>query len=290
MVMGAQGPAFKGKEGDRQMKHRDLGRCDGPMLLFGGPYSNVQATAALMTVARSRGIAPAQMICTGDVVAYCGAPARTVALIRASGCAVVAGNCEVQLGSGAQTCGCGFDAGSACDLLSVGWYGFAAAALTADDKAWMAGLPDLVTFIHQGARYGVLHGGLTDVARFIWPTSAKGDFAEEWAAVEAVAGQVDHMIAGHCGVPFVKETPKGRWINAGVIGMPPHDGRQQTRYAVLDGGDVQFGRLSYDVRGAVEDMHAGGLPKGYSDGLLTGYWPSEDVLPPDLRVPSLASG
>ncbi len=272
------------------MKHSDLGQMDGPVLQFGGPYSNVQALAALMEVARTNGISADHMICTGDIVAYCAAPIETVAGIRALGCAVVSGNCEIQLGRDAQECGCGFEAGSVCDVASVGWYGFASRMVSATDKAWMAGLPDILSFRHQGARYAVVHGGVQDVARFIWPVSGAQVFEEEWEAVQDAIGPVDHIIAGHCGLPFIKATRHGNWINAGVIGMPPHDGRQQTRYALLDGGEVQIRRLSYDAAAAAADMQRNGLPEGYRIGLLSGYWPSEDILPPDLRVPSLASG
>ena len=59
------------------MKHRDLGVLDGDVLLFGGAYSNLQATWALMGQAHARAIAADHVICTGDIVAYCGAPART---------------------------------------------------------------------------------------------------------------------------------------------------------------------------------------------------------------------
>lgn len=272
------------------MKHHDLGALNGPVLLFGGPYSNVQALSALISAASMRGIGAGHMICTGDVVAYCGAPVQTVQRLRDLGCAVVAGNCEVQLASGAPDCGCGFEEGSACDLLSVGWYGVASSVLGAADKAWMHALPDVLTFTHQGARYGVLHGGVTDISRFIWNNSDASVFAEEWQALEDHVGPVDHIIAGHCGIPFIRKTDQGRWINAGVIGMPPHDGRQQTRFAVLDGGEVQIHRLDYDVTGAMQDMAAAGMPEVYRRGLQTGYWPSEDILPPDLRLPSLASG
>ncbi|WP_408637144.1 metallophosphoesterase family protein [Pseudosulfitobacter koreensis] len=268
----------------------DMGQRDGPLLIFGGPYSNVQATRALLAVAAARGIGGDHMLCTGDIVAYCGAPAATVAAIRAAGCAVVAGNCERQLAAGAPDCGCGFADGSACDLLSAGWYGFARARVSAQDAAWMGQLPDIVTFRHQGARYAAVHGGATDIARFIWPDSDDAVFAQEWVAVEAACGPVDHIIAGHCGIPFIRTLPQGRWINAGVIGMPPHDGRQQTRFAVLDGGDVQIMRLDYDVAGAIYDMCSAGLTQGYDSALRRGYWPSEDVLPETLRVPSLASG
>ena len=101
---------------------------------------------------------------------------------------------------------------------------------------------------------------------------------------------MDHIIAGHAGVPFVTCTPQGRWINAGVIGMPPHDGQQDTRFAVLQGGEVRIENLAYDAQGAADDMAQAGLPQGYRDGLLSGYWPSEDVLPEDLRVPPSARG
>lgn len=272
------------------MKHRDLGALNGAVLLFGGPYSNVQALEALIAVAGTRAITPDHMICTGDVVAYCGAPAASVARIRSLGCGVVAGNCEVQLASGAHDCGCGFEEGTTCDLLSAAWYGFAASKVSADDKLWMGNLPDVVSFTHQGARYAVIHGGVRDIARFIWGSSDEAVFVDEWQAIEDQIGAVDHVIAGHCGIPFIRATPKGQWINAGVIGMPPHDGRQQARFAILDGGEVRIHRLDYDVAGAVRDMEAAKLPEGYRRGLQSGYWPSEDVLPPDLRAPSLASG
>ncbi|SFG43851.1 metallophosphoesterase family protein [Sulfitobacter dubius] len=268
----------------------DLQVLDGPLLLFGGPYSNLQAVEALADFAAARGIGGDQMICTGDMVAYCGAPSGSVAAIRALGSAVVAGNCELQLASGAEDCGCGFAPGSSCDMLSGAWYAHAAQALAAEAKTWMGSLPDVAVFQHHGQRYGVIHGGVRDVARFIWSESAEAVFEEEWQALEEVVGPVDHIIAGHSGLPFIHETPRGRWINAGVIGMPPHDGAQQTRVAVLDGGEVTFHRLSYDVAGAVADMAKAGLPRAYADALQSGYWPSEDVLPPGLRVPSLARG
>ena len=269
------------------MRLQDLGVLDGPVLLFGGPYSNLQATQSLLEQARVHKATP---ICTGDTVAYCGRPRETVAALRAAGCAVVAGNCEVQLATGATDCGCGFDEGSACDLLSVGWFGFANAQVGESDRAWMAELPDIVAFTHHGARYAVIHGGATDIARFIWSTSADHVFAEEWAAVEDSAGPVDHIIAGHSGIPFSRVSGAGTWTNAGVIGMPPHDGSPDTAYALLAAGKVTFHRLSYDVATAIKDMESAGLTQGYQTALRTGYWPSEDVLPPDLRSASLASG
>ncbi|KIC48982.1 metallophosphoesterase family protein [Tateyamaria sp. ANG-S1] len=268
------------------MRVQDLGVMDGPVLLFGGPYSNLQATRAVLGQAEHLGADP---ICTGDVVAYCARPAETVDAIRQAGCPVVAGNCEIQLAAGAADCGCGFEEGSACDLLSVGWYGFAQARIDDGARGWMASLPDVIVFTHAGARYATIHGGVSDVSRFLWSTSPDAAFRAEWAALEARVGPVDHVIAGHSGIPFQREIGVGRWINAGVVGMPPHDGSTETAYVILRQGVPTFHRLRYDVDGAVADMEAAGLTYGYDRALRSGYWPSEDVLPPDLRL-SLASG
>ena len=272
------------------MRHEHIGTLDGPILAFGGPYSNAQATEALLAQAEALGILGTNLICTGDVVAYCAAPSPTVEMIRNSGCVVVAGNCEIQLAAGALDCGCGFEGGSACDLLSVGWFTYASKQISERDKAWMGQTPDIVTFDHCGDRYAVIHGGMTDVARFIWETSDDSVFAQEWSAVEAAVGPVDHIIAGHCGIPFKRDTPNGRWINAGVIGMPPHDGHSTTRFAVLEDGAVTIRELTYDVAGAVADMQAAGLTQGYDKSLASGIWPSEDVLPQDLRLSDLVNG
>jgi predicted phosphodiesterase len=272
------------------MRHVDLGTLDGALLLFGGVYSNRQSLDALIKVARARAIPAARMICTGDIIAYCGAPRESLALMQRLGGPVVAGNCELQLAENAADCGCGFDEGSACDLLSAGWYGHARGMMDDAARSWMAGLPDLLSFTHHGERYAVIHGGLSDVARFIWPTSDASVFEAEWDLIERAAGPINHVIAGHCGIPFIHQARRGRWINPGVIGMPPHDGRQQTRFGTLDGGEVIIERLSYDVAGAAADMTAAGLPDAYRCGLVSGYWPSEDVLPLPLRAPSLAKG
>ncbi|MEM1074221.1 MAG: metallophosphoesterase [Pseudomonadota bacterium] len=270
--------------------HRNLGRLDGPVLLFGGPVSNLQATSSLLAQADAWSIPAEHRICTGDVTAYCGAPAQTVDLIRERDVIVVAGNCEKQLASEAEGCGCGFEDGSTCDRLSAAWYAYANKAVGPDARRWMSTCPDIVSFYHQGARYAMIHGGLTDVARFVWPVSGPEVFAEEWHAIEVAIGPVDHVIAGHCGLPFQKTTAQGNWINPGVIGLPPNDGGQQTRFAVLDGGEVLFHRLTYDVDSAYASMVNAGLTQGYHTALRSGYWPSEDVLPETLRAPSLARG
>jgi len=280
-LMGALASAFK--EGT-VLRLQDLGELGGELLVFGGPYSNLQATRALMAEARTRGIPASNCICTGDVVAYCADAVASIAAIRDFGCRVVAGNCEKQLAEGAADCGCGFEVGTTCDVLSAGWYGHANTQIGGQDRAWMADLPDVIRFTWQGQRVAVLHGGATNVARFLWPVSPEeAGFAEEIRALESLSGPVDIVLAGHCGIAFAREVDGRRWINAGVIGMPPHDGRAETRFAILSGSGAVFHRLGYDHQAARAAMVQAGLTQGYQDSLQTGVWPSEDVLPKEMR-------
>ena len=111
------------------MSVRDLGTLDGPVLIFGGPYSNVHATRALIATAAAHGIPADRVICTGDVVAYAADAAATTDAIMDWGVPVVMGNCEESFGNEQDDCGCGFDEGTACDVLSRQWYAYANWAL-----------------------------------------------------------------------------------------------------------------------------------------------------------------
>ena len=260
------------------MRIKELGDLSGEITVFGGPYSNVQALEAVLAIARGTSI------CTGDLIAYCGAPDAVVARMRRENVHIVAGNCEKQLGANALDCGCGFENGTVCDRLSAAWYAFANAQIGPSDRVWMAELPDIITFRHQAQKYVVIHGGATDVARFLWSVSDEANFLEELDALNMLCGDFDTVICGHSGIAFEREIGGVRWVNAGVIGMPPHDGTPLTEFLrIAADGALTFETLAYDVEGAERDMKSAGLTQGYDVALKTGIWPSEDVLPEALR-------
>lgn len=252
-----------------------------PLLVFGGPYSNLQATRAIASEAERLAIPPANVVCTGDVIAYAARPEETATLIRDWGIAVVAGNCEVQLAAGADDCGCGFEEGSTCDRLARGWYPFSLAHTSAATRQWMAGLPPRIDIAYAGFRIAALHGGARQNNRFL--------FASETAALEAefAAAAADRpcdvVVAGHAGIPFIARLREGAWINAGVIGMPANDGTPDGWYALLTpapgGLEVTLHRLSYDYVSAAAEMRRAGHANGYARTMVTGVWPSLDVLP-----------
>ncbi len=261
----------------------DLGEIKGDMLLFGGVYSNLAALDALLLIAKNNGIPAESCICTGDIVAYCADAAASVKRIRQFQCPVLAGNCEVQLANNAEDCGCGFDDGSACSILSDGWYAHALAKVTDANKIWMGTLPERIVFTRQGARYAVIHGGATDISRFIWPVTRETELVAEITALQAQVGPVDHVIAGHSGIPMHRVIAGVSWMNTGAIGMPGHTGGPQTNYGYLSGEKFIIKSLEYDFDVTIAAMKAAGLTQGYHETLKTGYWPSEDTLPPEMR-------
>jgi predicted phosphodiesterase len=257
-----------------------------PLLVFGGPYSNLEATEALFREAFRLTLPASNIVCTGDVIAYAARPEETANLIRSSGIAVVAGNCEVQLAAGADDCGCGFEDGSACDRLSRGWYPFALAHTSKATRDWMATLPPRLDLNYCGLTLAILHGGSHQNNRFL--------FASETAALEAeiALARADHpcdvVIAGHAGIPFVKPLRHGTWVNAGVIGMPANDATTHGWYALLTPGEtgvnLALKRLTYDHLTAAAAMRRAGHANGYARTLVTGLWPSVDVLPEAERT------
>jgi hypothetical protein len=133
-----EGNASLEQEWDGLQDLINLGTIEGDVIAFGGAVSNAHALEAFRRTASFQATSAGQRICTGDVVAYCGQPAETVGALRSLDVTTIRGNCEESLAECALDCGCGFDVGSTCNLLSVAWYSHANTSLSSGDRRWMA--------------------------------------------------------------------------------------------------------------------------------------------------------
>jgi predicted phosphodiesterase len=271
-------------ETGRTWREVRLGVLDGTVMVFGGPYSNLQATRAIRDRAEDLDIAPSNIICTGDLVAYCGEAAATAEFIRNWGIHVVMGNCEEQLAAMSEDCGCGFDEGSACDVLAARWYAHARSTLRPDQYEWMGTLPHRLRFGLAGLHCVAIHGGADQINRFIFPSTPVGDKRHAAEALRA-----DLVIAGHSGLPFSQALGQGHyWLNAGALGLPANDGTPDTWYSLLtpagDGLDITHHRLAYDHEEAARRLAEARPGDPYAEALKTGLWPSLDVLPQAERA------
>ena len=266
------------------MRTLDLGRLQGPLMIFGGPYGNLQATQALRREAERLGIGPDQIICNGDLVAYCAEPQQTVDYLRRWGVVMMQGNCEQSLADGSLDCGCGFEQGSTCSLLSQQWYRFCMEQTLQSTRSWMGSLPEQIRFELAGRTCQVIHGGLSRNNRFLFSDTDEQAFAEELSLTDA-----ELIIGGHCGIPFGRALSGRHWLNSGVIGMPANDGSRDGWYLLLETTDegglkACWHRLAYEAEQAAQQMRLHGLDNGYAKALLSGVWPSNDVLPTPLKA------
>jgi predicted phosphodiesterase len=251
---------------------------DRAALIFGGPYSNLEATEALLAEARALGVEPSHIICTGDLAAYCASPAETIALLRGAGIHVVRGNTDEQLALRAGDCGCGFAPGSACDRLSAAWFAYADARIDGDARDWLRTLPTRIEATIGRRRLTVVHGMLNSINAFVFASSPIEVKLRELEATGA-----DGIIASHSGLPFTQILGGKLWHNAGVIGLPANDGTPRVWYSLLrpqgSGLVIEHRALRYDHAAAARRMERSGLPRAYSAALLDGLWPSCDILP-----------
>lgn len=256
----------------------DLGALDGPLLLFGGPYGNLEATQAIRTESERRKIPPDRIICTGDLTAYCASPVESVELIRDWGIHLVMGNCEESLADNSSDCGCGFEQDSVCALSSSEWFDYTNKRITQAQRDWMGELPRALRFTLGPHSFQVVHGAPSLINRFIFPSTDRDLKQSELRLADA-----DVIIGGHCGLPFGEQIGQQFWINTGVIGLPANDGTPDGWYLLLDRVDQRlcatWHRLAYDYHKASRVMREAGLNSGYNQALSSGLWPSLDTLP-----------
>ena len=261
-----------------------LGGVEGPLLLFGGPYGNLAATRALRARAEHAGFRPDQIICNGDLVAYCGEPHDTVERVRDWGIHVIQGNCEEALAAAAPDCGCGFDPGSHCAALSQRWYQVCLENTTPGQRRWMGELPASIEFTLGGVRFKLVHGSPASINEFVFPSTDAGHKQSL-----LLASGADVVVGGHSGIPFGQRLPAGYWLNPGVIGLPANDGTPDGWYLTLEahGEAIQcrWHRLEYDSFAIRRTTEATGMG-AYARALETGLWPSLDILPESERADS----
>ena len=259
----------------------DLGSLTGPVLVFGGVYSNLEALTALRAEADRRGIPAGNVICTGDTPGYCADPEACLNLLEEWGVHSIAGNVEINLREGVDDCGCNFSDGSRCDMFARLWYAYAREEVGERGMAYMHTLPRQLSFTYAGRQVRVLHGSADHESEFVWKST---DWAKKQRSFAVTGAEV--ILASHSGLPFADERDEKVWINSGAAGMPANDGTPRTWFVILDDTDGQlrysFHPLAYDVATARRKMLAQRtrLPLSYATTLVTGIWDNTEIMPP----------
>jgi predicted phosphodiesterase len=256
---------------------KNIGLLKGKVLVFGGVYSNLQALEAIKDLAIADGISPKNIICTGDMVAYCAQPKECIELIKNWGINCIAGNVELNLVNDVDDCGCNFADGGRCDTFSRQWYPYLKAQINQADIDWLCTIPKFISFAYADKKIAVVHGSYFNTSEFIFKST---DWEVKQKNFEAL--NADVILAGHCGLPFSDKNDGKIWLNAGVIGMPANDGTPKVWYAILDDEDeynFEIQSLEYNFQKTAELMEGKPLPQTYKETLKTGIWDNCEILP-----------
>jgi predicted phosphodiesterase len=217
----------------------------------------------------------------GDLVGYAPWPNETVALIRESGIAGVAGNYDSTVGAGYKHCGCRYEDAVQEELSHLG-YAWTREHVSADTGRFLAGLPFRLDLLPGGGhltgpRIVLVHGTPT-LNTLYWTEDRPDDFSLKMAA-HAGLGAGDTICFGHTHLPWHRAIAAPghgpiHFVNTGSVGRPK-DGDWRAGYVILDAGhgseiQVGFRRVEYDLERAMAGIRASGLPDGFADQLRTG--------------------
>lgn len=259
-----------------QKTTKNIGKLSGKLLIFGGVYSNFQALEKMIEIAKSENISPENIICTGDIVGYCGEPERCLQTIKAWGIHTILGNVEIQLRDDEEDCGCNFNDNSRCDLFSKQWFPFAQKNTSEASKKWLTTIPDHLIFEFANQQCLVVHGNYYETSGYVFKSTDWNIKQENFTAAE-----VDIILGGHSGLPFASVQDDKYWLNSGVIGMPANDGNTSVWYMIMEDKPFRFKHYAfeYNHEKAAQLMNKNGLPKAYSETLKTGIWDNCEILP-----------
>ncbi len=211
----------------------------------------------------------------GDLVGYAPWPNETVELIASRGIAGVGGNYDSTVATDYKHCGCRYEDPRQ-EALSHLSYGWTRRTISADTRAYLAGLPFRIDLLpggghRAGPRVVLVHGTPT-LNTVYWTEDRSDDFCLQMAARAGVKPG-DVIAFGHTHKPWHREIGGLHFLNVGSVGRPK-DGDGRAGYVVLDVGDggveVQFVRAEYDVDEAIRAIQASDLPNDFAEQLRTG--------------------
>jgi predicted phosphodiesterase len=205
-------------------------------------HGNYPALAAVLAELDAAGIS--QIYCLGDLVGYYCQINEVITALRERGVTTILGNHDHAL---AHLGGQIPRSRSATQVLER-----QLDIIEPDHLAWLSALPRDLQFTHAGKSYYAVHGGLDDpmdeYIRSIEP-----------AYLERHHIAHDVLLAGQTHVPLHVVLGAKAHANPGSVGQP-RDGDPRASYLVLDGPELVFHRVTYDVAALIAKMQELGFP------------------------------
>jgi predicted phosphodiesterase len=237
-------------------------------------HANLPALEAVLAqIEKQPGIAATYHL--GDLVGYAPWPNETVALLRDSTIAGVAGNYDSTVATDYKHCGCRYEDPHQEELSHIS-YQWTKRHCSAETKAILGGLPFRIDLLPNGGhlagpRVILVHGSPT-LNTLYWTEDRPDDFCLKMAG-HAGAKPGDVISFGHTHLPWHREVGGIHFVNTGSVGRPK-DGDWRAGFALLDVGtggvSVEFVRVEYDLERAMHAIRESELPDEFAEYLQTG--------------------
>jgi len=256
-------------------------RCEGPIAVLGGVYSNHLALRAVLEDARARGAE--RIFCLGDLGGFGPNPGRVYPILEEYGVATLAGNYDISLADRLADCGCGYThpADNAFARIS---YDYTNRKTSHVERSFLASLPREIRFTRGGRPWLLCHGSPRRVNEFLWESGTSNGMVERLLRDSGA----DQLLCSHTGLPWQRALQGGgRIVNVGAIGRPANDGRTEVGYAWFDAGaaEARFVSVAYDHEALAREMEQESLPAQFVETIRTGWWTTcLEILPAKERA------
>ncbi len=253
------------------------------LILCGGPYSNFSSLEALIEQTNESD-SKSLRFCLGDIGGFGPHPDRSISLLKDNGFICIKGNYDHTVGFGEADCGCGYIDANDRKFSQIS-YDYTLKNTSEKNREWLRGLPDQVILTWKNKRILLCHGSPDEVNEFVFDSETKDEKIDQWLN----AHSVDAICVTHSGIPWIRKTQNGEWVNVGVIGRPAHEGLPRVYFAsskfIENHLHFELKTLAYDATPVIAAMRAEKLPEEFCQSLINGEWTTcANILPDKERV------
>jgi len=229
--------------------------------IFSDVHANIQALETVWDDLQRQD--PDEVYCLGDLVGYGANPNEVVEFIRDKNVPTIMGNYDNGVGLDLDNCGCKYTNPRLEHLgeLSIWW---SRGHTSQINKNYLQALPKEIRLTDRGQNVLLVHGSPRSLHEYL-PEQRPAVTFERIAKV----AECDIMFFGHTHIPYEKRVGETLFVNTGSVGRPK-DGNPRAGYVVLEEGEVEFRRVTYEVEAAAQAIRASDLPDYYADELLAG--------------------
>ncbi len=240
-------------------------------------HGNLPALEAVLADIDRRGDVDA-IYHLGDLVGYAPWPNEVVALIRERGIFGIAGNYDSTVATDYEHCGCKADSPRGEELAHLS-YEWTRARVSPETKRFLGSLPFRMDLRPRGGHKSrpqliLVHGAPT-LNTLYWTEDRPDSFASKMAK-SAGAKEGDLIAFGHTHKPWHREVEGVHLLNTGSVGKPK-DGDWRAGYALVEAGEeiglVDFVRVEYELKRAVDGIEGSDLPDEFAGQLRAGGTP-----------------